>query len=76
VIFWVVLDLLADVLITSGFLGASVFSQGSLWSGYGITALVIFIAHKKRHVHIRHELHVKKHAASHAHVHDHAQPKH
>jgi hypothetical protein len=65
-IFWVLLGLLLDVLFTSSFIGASVFSQGVLWSGYIVIVVVVFVFHKKRHVHVRNQLIARKHAAAQA----------
>ena len=52
---WTLLDIFFDLIVTSLYLkvGVSVFSQISLWVGYFILALVVFLFHKKRHIAIR-----------------------
>jgi hypothetical protein len=59
---WVVFGLLADLIITSAWAGLAIFSSMSLWVGYGIMALFVFMMHKKRHVYIRKGLFKDPHA--------------
>lgn len=69
-IFWVLLDLLINVVFLSTILGSWVFSQQFLWAGYLLVLpSVMFLAHKKRHLHLRKELHAKAHGHSHGHGH-------
>ncbi|MCL5666803.1 MAG: hypothetical protein M1383_03470 [Patescibacteria group bacterium] len=54
-IFWFLLDLFFDLLITSLFTGFALFSYYQFWTGYFVFLVMIFLAHKKRHIAIRHE---------------------
>lgn len=54
---WLMMCIIFDFLITSQFLTLSMFRDTHIWLGYLIMALAIFIFHKKRHIHIRHQLH-------------------
>lgn len=58
---WLVLWLLADAAVTAPLLGWKIFIDGSFLLGYLLVVVAWFIFHKKRHVHLRHELHAKHH---------------
>ena len=52
---WTLLDMFFDLIITSLYVkgGVGIFAQTSLWIGYFILALTVFLVHKKRHIAIR-----------------------
>jgi len=54
-IFWFLMDLFLDLVITAIFTGISIFREWQLWFGYLILVLVVFAFHKKRHIQIRKE---------------------
>ncbi len=56
-VLWFIADGFIDLIFTSGLLGLQIFSHWPLWIGYLVTFLAVFLFHKKRHVHIRHEQH-------------------
>ncbi len=60
-IFWLGFDLFLDLIITSGILGTRIFLAWELWVGYLVMVAVVFLLHKKRHIHIRKELHAHHH---------------
>ena len=64
-ILWFFGDLLSDAIITVYFTGSQIFSIRALWFGYLIMIIFIFVFHKKRHIHVRKELHEKAKAAQH-----------
>ncbi len=69
---WTLGLLFFDFFVLRIILGIFVFSKTVLWLGYGLTAVAIFLFHKKRHIEIRKEL-----AAHHAHAHGgHHEKKH
>ena len=68
---WFVGGLFFDLVITSRFTGNSIFSKSEYWYGFLMLGLSVFLFHKKRHIHVRHELHAKAHAAAHPHDHGH-----
>lgn len=53
---WSVLDLLSDLVVTSGFTGLEIFRQWQYWVGCGILALSVIFFHKKRHIKIREQM--------------------
>ena len=54
---WTFFRMFLDLLITSQLLGGVIFYKNStLWISYGLMLLVIFLFHKKRHIHIRRKL--------------------
>jgi hypothetical protein len=59
---WVVIDLILDLIFTSKYTGLSLFTSSSYWWSFVVLAASILLFHKKRHVHIRHEMHAQKHA--------------
>ena len=61
-VFWTAGDAFLDLLITSSFTGSEIFSRVDYWAGFLVMDVAIFIFHKKRHVHVRHELRAKAHA--------------
>ncbi len=63
---WFVFGLLLDLLITSGYTGLEMFKRSEYWVGYLVLGVTIFITHRKRHIHRRHELRALKHG-SHGH---------
>ncbi len=58
---WVLGDMLGDLLITGMFTGLGIFATGKFWYGQLALALSIFLFHKKRHIHVRKELHAHHH---------------
>lgn len=64
IIVWTLGGLLLDLLVTGIFTGLSIFSKTEYWAAFALMACVIFVFHKKRHIHIRHELHAKARAAA------------
>ena len=67
---WTIADAFSDLVITSVITGLDIFSNPNYWYGLGIMNVVIFLVHKKRHVHVRNELHAKSHGhAPHGHEH-------
>ena len=65
IITWAVLDSITDLLLTSNFTSLSIFSNLTYWLGFLVLALAIMFFHKKRHLHIRKELHAKHHGGGH-----------
>jgi hypothetical protein len=61
--------LLLDLLITTAYLGMGIFSSVPYWSTFIVFALAIFLFHKKRHLHIRKEMHHAKYAHQQGHAH-------
>ena len=59
---WFIINLILDLFVLATTFGLQFFSHWQVWTGYVLSMVVIFFFHKKRHVHIRHELH-EKHAA-------------
>jgi hypothetical protein len=59
---WVLVDAFFDLIITSSFTGLGLFAQWSYWVGYLVMLISIVFFHKKRHIHLRKELHAKHHA--------------
>ncbi len=53
VIVWVSTDLLLDLMVTSGIVGLSIFSNIQMWTGYLVMAIFIVFCNKTRHVAIR-----------------------
>ncbi|MBI5530180.1 MAG: hypothetical protein HY918_01635 [Candidatus Doudnabacteria bacterium] len=58
---WSLGDALMDLLITSIYTGLGIFYTRAYWFGFLFLALGIILFHKKRHIHVRHELHAKHH---------------
>lgn len=56
---WFLGGMFLDLLITSAFVGTAVFSQSAYWYGFLFMLLSIMFFHKKRHIHIRKELHAR-----------------
>jgi len=54
-VFWFLMDLVVDSLITAPLVKEPVFSTWALWLGYLVMMIFVFLFHKKRHVHIRKE---------------------
>lgn len=52
-IFWLVISLLVDLVITTYFTGREVYTNGYFWLSYLIITLAVFIFHKKVHVEAR-----------------------
>lgn len=55
--FWFVGDLFLDFFIILPLSGLSIFRTPALWGGYLTMVLFVFFMHKKRHVHLRKQLH-------------------
>jgi hypothetical protein len=66
-VIWFLGGLLLDFLITGRFTGTSLFSNSQYWFGWVALALSIFVFHKKKHIHARHQLHAQAHAQAHGH---------
>lgn len=64
-VFWSCLFVFLDLIITSAFLGTQIFRVWQFWVGFFVMVFVIFFLHKKRHIHVRHELHAKHHGHHH-----------
>ncbi|MBL8030361.1 MAG: hypothetical protein JNN11_03875 [Candidatus Doudnabacteria bacterium] len=60
-IFWLGFDLFLDLIVTSAILGTGIFLRWELWIGYFVMLAVVFLLHKKRHIHIRKEQHAHHH---------------
>ena len=54
---WTLVDLLLDVIILNMFTGLSIFTTSFYWFGILTMDVVILLFHKKRHIHIRQQLH-------------------
>ena len=58
-IVWTGLDLLLDLVLVSPFTGLAMFGILEYWWGLFVMDAVMVIFHKKRHIHIRRQLHAK-----------------
>lgn len=54
-VFWFLVNLILDFIITSPFVGFLILGRWQVWVGYALMMLAIFFFHKKRHIQIRHE---------------------
>lgn len=61
---WLFDSLVFDFLITSQLLGLAMYRDTHQLISYAIMAVAIFSFHRKKHIHVRHELR-KKHGAHH-----------
>jgi hypothetical protein len=61
VLVWTLGNLFGDLLITAAFVGYGMLAHMEYWGGVIAMALAIVLFHKKRHIHVRHELHAKHH---------------
>lgn len=52
-IFWMLEGALADLVITSVFVGLGIFGYWQFWVGYGLVGVVVFLCHTKRHIAVR-----------------------
>ena len=62
---WTLAGLFVDLIITTNYTGLTIFLSVKYWIGFGVMAVGMFMFHKKRHVHIRHELRAKEHGQKH-----------
>jgi hypothetical protein len=56
-VLWFIMSLIFDFLITSQFIGLGMFKNVNIWVGDLVMMVTVFWLHKKRHIHIRRELH-------------------
>jgi hypothetical protein len=73
---WTLQNLLFDVLFLSPFTTMRIFYVPWYWWGYFAAIASILLFHKKRHIHVRHEMHAKNHPKVHHPPHGHEHKKH
>ena len=66
IIVWTLSGIFLDLLITSAYTGLAIFYLPAYWAGFIAMDISILLTHKKRHIHVRHELHAREHGQKHS----------
>ncbi len=53
-VFWTILNLFFDLIITAVLTGAEIFHRSAYWWGFVVIYAAVFVFHKKKHIYIRH----------------------